>query len=57
MQSYKDIDAWNKTPVMTKEAFDKLQEVMTEAGELTQKAPFEKIVTNEYATKAVEQVK
>ncbi len=57
MQSYKDIDAWNKTPVMTKEAFDKLQIVMTEAGELTQKAPFEKIVTNEYATKAVEQVK
>lgn len=54
MQKYKDIDAWNKTPVMTKEAFDKLQIVMTEAGELTQKAPFEKVVNNEYANKAIE---
>ena len=57
MQKYKDIDAWNKTPVMTKEAFEKLQTVMTEAGELTQKAPFEKVVNNEYANKAVEQAK
>ena len=53
MQKYKDIDAWNKTPVMTKESFDKLQTVMTEAGELTQKAPFEKVVNNTYAQKSI----
>ena len=49
IQSYKDIDAWNETPVLKQESFDKLQEVMTSAGELTDKAPYEKIVNNEFA--------
>ena len=31
VQSYKDIDAWNETPYLKKEALDKLQEVMKEA--------------------------
>ena len=53
IQSYKDIDAWNDTPVLKEEAFDRLQEVMTSAGELKQKAPYYKIVNNKYA----EQVK
>lgn len=51
VQSYMDIDAWNDTPVLKKESFDKLQQVMSEAGELTQKAPYDKIVNNEYAEK------
>jgi len=50
IQSYKDIDAWNDTPVMKEEAFNRLQEVMTEAGELKQKAPYDKIVNNKYAS-------
>ncbi len=49
VQSYKDIDAWNETPVLKQESFDKLQDVMSLAGELTQKAPFDKIVNNKYA--------
>ncbi len=53
IQSYKDIDAWNETPVLKKEAFDKLQTVMQEAGELTEKAPYEIIVNNEFAEKAI----
>ena len=53
IQSYKDIDAWNDTPVLKEEAFNRLQEVMTEAGELEQNAPYDKIVNNKYA----EQVK
>lgn len=53
VQSYMDIDAWNETPVLKKEAFDRLQEVMTQAGELQQSAPYDKIVNNKYA----EQVK
>lgn len=57
MQKYKDIDAWNTTPYLTEEAFDRLQTVMAEAGELTQKAPYEKVVNNDYATKAIETVK
>ena len=57
MQKYKDIDAWNATPYMTEEAFERLQTVMSEAGELQRKAPYDKIVNNEYANKAVEIVK
>ena len=53
IQSYKDIDAWNETPVMKEESFNKLQEVMTSAGELTKKAPFNKIINNKYAEEAI----
>lgn len=53
VQSYKDIDAWNETPVLKQESFDKLQLIMTEAGELTQKAPYEKIVNNSFAEKVI----
>lgn len=54
VQSYKDIDAWNETPVLKQEAFDKLQLIMTEAGELKEKAPYEKIVNNSFAEKVIE---
>ena len=57
MQKYKDIDAWNETPYLSEEAFERLQTVMTEAGELEQKAPYNEIVNNYYANKAVEMVK
>lgn len=53
IQSYKDIDAWNDTPVLKQESFDKLQDVMSLAGELTKKAPYDKIVNNKYAEKAI----
>lgn len=53
LQSYKDIDAWKKDPVMKQESFDLLQTVMEEAGELTNKAPFDKVINNSYAQKAI----
>ena len=53
IQRYKDIDAWNETPVLKEEAFDKLQTVMQEAGELTTKAPYETIVNNGFASKSI----
>lgn len=57
IQSYKDIDAWNDTPVLEEESFNRLQEVMSSAGELSKKAPFDKIVNNAYAQKAIEEIK
>lgn len=51
IQSYKDIEAWNDTPVLKEEAFNRLQEVMTMAGELKTQAPYDKIVNNFYANK------
>ena len=53
IQRYKDIDAWNETPVLKEEAFERLQTVMQEAGELENKAPYDVIVNNEFAEKAV----
>lgn len=52
IQRYKDIGAYSIDPVLTKESFDLLQTVMTEAGELTQTAPHDKIVNNTFAEKA-----
>lgn len=53
IQRYKDIDAWNETPVLKEEAFDRLQTVMLEAGELETKAPYNVIVNNRFAENAV----
>ena len=49
VQKYKDIDAWKENPVLKEEAFDKLQEIMSEAGELDTKAPYDKVVNNTFA--------
>lgn len=55
IQRYKDIGAYSTDPVLTKESFELLQTVMTEAGELTQTAPHEVIVNNTFAQQAVAQ--
>lgn len=49
VQKYKDIDAWKDNPVLEESAFDRLQLIMTEAGELTKKAPYEKIINKSFA--------
>ena len=53
VESYRGIDAWNETPVMTEEGFNRLQSVMAEAGELTQIADYSRVVNNTFAEKAV----
>jgi len=57
IQNYKNIDAWNDSPVLKEEAFDRLQEVMTLAGELETKAPYDKIVNNEFAEESINSIK
>ena len=54
IQTYKDIDAWNETPILEEESFNRLQEVMTLAGELENLAPYDKIVNNTYGLKSIE---
>lgn len=49
---YKDIDAWMTTPVMKQDSFERLQQIMSEAGELDKAAPFDKVVDNTLANKA-----
>lgn len=57
VESYKSIGAWNSTPYLEETQFDFLQTVMTSAGELDTKAPYDKIVNNSYAEKAIKDIK
>ncbi len=54
---YKEIDAWRPDPLFMQEAFELLQDVMVLAGELDTRAPFDKLVTNEFAEKAMADTK
>ena len=54
IQTYKDIEAWNETPVLKEESFNRLQEVMTLAGELENPAPYDKVVNNTYAIQSID---
>ncbi|MBE5749979.1 MAG: ABC transporter substrate-binding protein [Clostridiales bacterium] len=51
IKSYKSIDAWRTDLQGTEESFTRLQDIMENAGELTQRAPFDKIVDNSLAKK------
>ena len=53
-QRYKDIDAWNDTPVMKQESLERLETVMETAGQLehSQWVDFSKLVDNSFAEKA-----
>ena len=49
VKSYKSIDAWKTNLQATEASFDRLQNIMSNAGELSQKVPFDKIVDNTLA--------
>lgn len=53
IERYQKIGAYCDTPVMSAASFDLLQQVMREAGELTKTAPFDKVVNNTFAEKAM----
>ena len=49
IKSYKNIDAWKTDLIATESSFTRLQNIMENAGELTARAPFDKIVDNSIA--------
>lgn len=57
VQRYKDQDSWAKTPVMSKESFDHMQDIIEDAGVVDTRAPYEELVNTDFAEKAVEQIK
>ena len=57
VQRYKDIEAWDTNPVLEPEALEKLMDVMALAGQLEQRADYNKVVTIEFARNAIENVK
>jgi NitT/TauT family transport system substrate-binding protein len=54
---YKEQDTWCKDPVSIPATYERLQDIMQSAGELDQRVPFDKIVTNKFAEQAVKTVK
>lgn len=57
VQRYKNQDTWRPDPVLTKEGYNHLMEIIKLAGELEEKAPYNKVVITNFAEKAVETVK
>ncbi|MGX8710055.1 MAG: ABC transporter substrate-binding protein [bacterium] len=56
-KNYKDIEAWSPNPILKPEEFSLLQEVMTQAGELKQTVPYDKLINTSFAEQAVKDVK
>ena len=55
VQNYKEIGAFSYTPVMTSDSFDRIVDIVKNAGEVHPDAavPFEALIDNSYAQKAV----
>ena len=53
VKRYYDQDTWKSDLVFEQESFDLLQDILEMAGELSKRAPYEKLVNTEYALNAV----
>lgn len=56
VKSYVSIDAWASTPVMSKDAFDRLQSIMENAGTLSSRADYNAAVDNTIANELVKEL-
>ncbi len=56
VRRYQAQDTWAQNPILTKAAFNRLQDIIYEAGELKKKVPYEKMVTTKFAMEAVEKI-
>lgn len=54
---YKSQETWKPNPILTEDGLNHLMDIIELAGELDERAPYNKIVTSEFAKKAVETIK
>ncbi len=54
VQNYKDLNTWNPDLVLGEDGYNRLIDIMKTAGEIEEGAPYEKIQTPDFATKAKE---
>ncbi len=57
IERYRDQDSWKPDLIITEEGFNHLMDIMELAGELDKRADYDKIVTTEFAKKAMENKK
>lgn len=53
VERYREIGAFAASPVMSQEAYERLLDIMQQAGELDARAPYEKVINNEIAEMVV----
>ncbi len=56
VKRYKDIDAWRTELSMTEDSFNRLQDIIENAGELERRAQMSELVNNTYAQKVYKEV-
>lgn len=56
LKSYKSIDSWVTNMAMTEDSFNRLQDVIDNAGELPKRVEFNQLIDNSYAQKAYEEI-
>lgn len=57
IQRYKDQDTWHPDPILTEDGLNHMMDIMELAGELEQRADYDKVVNTEFAKKAMEKIK
>ncbi len=53
VERYREIDAFATTPVMTQESYERLMDIMQQAGELDTRAPYDMVINNTIAEKII----
>lgn len=53
---YKSQETWALNPLIKQDALDKMQEILLKSGIIAEKVPFENIVDNSFAQKAIDEV-
>lgn len=51
IKRYRDADSWYRTTYITKDGFDRVQDIMDNSSKLEKKAPYDKLVNNKYNKK------
>ena len=54
---YKNQDTWKPNPILTEEGLEHLMDIIELAGELDERAPYDKVVTTKFAEKAMKNIK
>jgi NitT/TauT family transport system substrate-binding protein len=49
VKRYKDQESWPDNPTMSKEAFERLQDIIEMAGELSKRADYDQVINNKFA--------
>jgi len=56
VRNYRAIDAWMDNPIMTEESFNRMQDILENAGQLQSRADYTKLVNNSFAQAVINEL-